>query len=373
MKKLPPAVSILLRQRPTLGGQLADLLRAMILRDEFAGHLPPERELAGRFGVSRPTLRQALDQLRREGSLHVRQGTRTQIVRLPPRPGRSAAAIGIVNFLAPAYPVYPNVDNALMMEAIERRLLSNGLQFRVVSDPRFQSGAWARHMPRLVAENPADCWLLRSVSAEIVRWFADSGLPVVLVASPFPGVKVPAVDLDHRATARHAVGQFTTRGHRRIVLLSGDRKRSGEIETEAGFIEGRNAHGLTHEQCAIVRFSGSVEDLTHTLAALFAGPRRPTGLLTDGSMESMTVLTWLLKNGFRVPRDVSLICRDWDSVLDYAVPHLTCYRYSRDVLVNRVCRWVFRLARGEPVPRRAMPVLTQFDRGETLAAPPPAG
>ncbi len=372
MKKLQPAVSILLHQRPTLGGQLADLLRTMIQRGEFARHLPPERELADRFGVSRPTLRQALDRLRREGSLHVRQGIRTQIVRRPSL-GRLPTATGVVNFLAFAYPVYPDTENALMMEAIERRLLSNGLRFRVVSDPRFQSGAWARHMPRLVAENPADCWLLRSVSAEIVRWFADSGLPTVLVASPFPGVMVPAVDLDHRATARHAVGQFTTRGHRRIVLLSGDRKRSGEIETEAGFIEGRNAHELTHEQCAIVRFSGSVEDLTHTLAALFAGPRRPTGLLADGSMESMTVLTWLLKNGFRVPRDVSLICRDWDSVLDYAVPHLSCYRYPRDVLVNRVCRWVFRLARGEPVPRKAMPVLTQFDRGETLAPPPPAG
>lgn len=41
-------------------------------------------------------------------------------------------------------------------------------------------------------------------------------------------------------------------------------------------------------------------------------------------------------------------------------------RYQRHVLVNRACRWVFRLARGSPVPRKSMPVLTQFDCGETL-------
>ena len=372
MKKRPPAVSILLRQRPTLGRQLADLLRAMILRGEFVSHLPPERELAGRFGVSRPTLRLALDRLRREGCLHVRHGRRTQIAKFP-RASRPTAATGVVNFLVPAYPVYPNTDNALMMEAIERRLLSNGLQFRVVSDPRFQSGAWARHMPRRVAENPADCWLLRSVNAEIVRWFADSGLPTVLVASPFPGIELPAVDLDHRATARHAVGQFAALGHRHIVLLSGDRKRSGEIETEKGFTEGRIDRNLTPEQCAVVRFDGSVTDMTRTLTTLFQAREKPTGILTDGSMEAMTALTWLLKNGHRVPEDVSLICRDWDTVLEHAVPRLTCYRYNRDVLVNRVCRWVFRLARGEPVPRKAMPVMTQFDRGATLAPPAATG
>jgi LacI family transcriptional regulator len=372
MKKHPSVISILLRQRPTLGGQLADLLRAMVQRGEFARHLPPERELADRFGVSRPTLRLALAQLRREGFLRVRHGIRTQIVRRP-QPGRAVPATGIVNFLVPAYPVYSNTDNALMMEAIERRLVSNGLRLRVIADPRHQSGAYARHMPRIAAENPADCWILRSVNAEIVRWFADSGLPAVLLASPFPGIDLPAVDLDHCATARHAVGRFVALGHRRIVLLSGDRKRSGEIETEKGFIEGRLLHGLAPEQCAIVRFDGSVPDLSHTLTALFKNREKPSALLADGSMESMTILTWLLKNGLRVPEDVSLVCRDWDTVHDYTVPLVTCYRYNRDVLVNRVCRWIFRLARGEPVPRKAMPVLTQFDRGETLASPPAAG
>ena len=362
-------MSILLRQRPTLGGQLADLLRAMIQRREFARQLPPERELAARFGVSRPTLRQALDRLRGEGWLSVQHGRCTRIARRP-HTSPPATATGIVNFLAFAYPVYPDTSNALMMAGIERRLLSNGLQFRVHADPRFQSGAWARHMPRLVAENPADCWLLRSVSAEIVRWFAQSGLPTVLIASPFPGIDVPAVDLDHRATARHAVGQFAALGHRRIVLLSGDRKRSGEIETEKGFAEGRDARSFTPAQYAVVHFDGSLPDMARTLDGLFRAPERPTGIMADGSLEGIAVLTWLLKHGLRVPEDVSVICRDWDTVLDYAVPRLTCYRYNRDILVNRVCRWVFRLARGEPVPRKAVPVVTQFDRGETLAPPP---
>ena len=344
MKKRPPAVSILLRQRPTLGGQLADVIRAMIQRGEFAGQLPPERALADRFGVCRPTLRLALDRLRREGWLQVRQGRCTQIVKRLLH-SRSHAATGVVNFLGPSYPGYPNTDNAMMMEAIDRRLASNGLRFRIVTNPRYKSGDWTRHMPLLVAEHHADCWLLRSVSAAIVRWFAESGLPTVHVGSAFLGIDLPAVDLDHRSTARHAVGQFAALGHRRIVLLSGDRKLSAEIETEEGFMEGRAVCNLTPEQCAIVRFDGSIADMTRTFARLFLAREKPTGILTDGSMEGVTALTWLLKNGLRVPEDVSLICRDWDTVVDHAVPRLTCYRYQRHMLVNRACRWVFRLAR----------------------------
>jgi GntR family negative regulator for fad regulon and positive regulator of fabA len=52
-----------------------------ILDGSFAidGFLPAERELAGKLGVTRPTLREALQRLARDGWLEIRQGKPTRI------------------------------------------------------------------------------------------------------------------------------------------------------------------------------------------------------------------------------------------------------------------------------------------------------
>jgi hypothetical protein len=361
----------LLRRRPTLAGEIAGVLRELIDKGKVAGFLPPERALCARFGVSRPTIRGGLAILKREGVLRVRHGQRTEIVlsrqRQPARTGQP-----VVNLLAPSYPVVMNTENALIAEELESHLHAADFDFRVICDPRFRAGNWGPLAARIVAQNPADCWILRSVSLPIQHWFAESGLPTVLVAPPFPGIALPSVDLDHRATCRHAVGQFALLSHRRIVFLSGNRGLTAEMEGEKGFAEGRELAGLPDHECEIVRFESGGEDLVQTLERLFRRTDRPTALLVDETMETVTTVTWLLRNGLRVPEDVSVIARGWDTVFDYAVPRIACYRFDRRVLVGRICRWVFRLVRHEDIPRRFSGVVTKFHRGGTLAAPKPA-
>ncbi len=57
--------------------QIADQVRSLIAAGEFppASRLPAERELAKRFGVSRPTLREALIALEVDGCVDVRPGS----------------------------------------------------------------------------------------------------------------------------------------------------------------------------------------------------------------------------------------------------------------------------------------------------------
>ncbi|HEY6840903.1 MAG TPA: GntR family transcriptional regulator, partial [Chthoniobacterales bacterium] len=57
--------------------QIADQVQSLIAAGEFAAgsRLPAERELAKRFGVSRPTLREALIALEVQGHVDVRPGS----------------------------------------------------------------------------------------------------------------------------------------------------------------------------------------------------------------------------------------------------------------------------------------------------------
>lgn len=57
--------------------QIADKLRVLMEQPDFArnGRLPPERELAERLGVSRPSVREALVALELEGRVEIRMGS----------------------------------------------------------------------------------------------------------------------------------------------------------------------------------------------------------------------------------------------------------------------------------------------------------
>lgn len=63
-------------RRPMLADRVYHLLYSRISNGDYPVNqkLPPEKELAEEFGVSRPVLRTALEQLREQGVIHSRQG-----------------------------------------------------------------------------------------------------------------------------------------------------------------------------------------------------------------------------------------------------------------------------------------------------------
>lgn len=77
--------------------QIADQLRSLIERGEFpvGARLPPERDLAAKLGVSRPSVREALIALEVEGWVEVRMGSGIYVRQsAPPAPGATPPAEG---------------------------------------------------------------------------------------------------------------------------------------------------------------------------------------------------------------------------------------------------------------------------------------
>lgn len=72
-------------ESPRLYRQIADQLRSLIERREFAvgSRLPPERELAEKLGVSRPSVREALIALEVEGLVRIRMGSGIYVLEPP--------------------------------------------------------------------------------------------------------------------------------------------------------------------------------------------------------------------------------------------------------------------------------------------------
>lgn len=80
-------------ESPRLYRQIADQLRHLIDRREYpvGGRLPPERELAEKLGVSRPSVREALIALEVEGRVRIRMGSGVYVI---DRPAGHAALAG---------------------------------------------------------------------------------------------------------------------------------------------------------------------------------------------------------------------------------------------------------------------------------------
>lgn len=83
---------------PNLSEQVCKLIIGAILRGEFAADrkLPTEADLAGRYAVSRTTVREALSRLRSEGIVVSRRGSGSYIQRMPARAQAVATQISSI-------------------------------------------------------------------------------------------------------------------------------------------------------------------------------------------------------------------------------------------------------------------------------------
>lgn len=110
-------------RRQRLGDQLYGQILDHILSGRLpeGSRLPPEKELSGLFGVSRPVVRQALQRLQGDGLLRARQGAGTWVLARPSERLGHFASSG---------------DVSALMRCIEARLPLEGAAARLAAERR---------------------------------------------------------------------------------------------------------------------------------------------------------------------------------------------------------------------------------------------
>ena len=355
MKKLP--------QRLSLVSQAADILREQLAAGLWGGFLPGERVLCARLQVSRPTLRAALDTLRREGWLEVLQGRRRRI--RPPERGRRAVPRSTrVGLLTPV-PLHRMPPFTMFwVDELRERLGDEGFELTLHVSHAPGLAQPERWLQRLTSEAPSAAWVLFRSSEPIQQWFDARGLSAVIIGSRFPGIGLPSVDVDYRAACRHAAGVFLSRGRRRLALLLPEGGGAGDQASEAGFLEGCRGAGRD-AVATIVRHDESVAGICRRLDGLLAAAEPVTGLLVARSAHALTALSHFQRRGVRLPHDVSLISRDDDAFLDVVVPSVARYTCDAAAFARRVSRIVLQLARTGSAPARQTLMMPAFVKGET--------
>lgn len=357
---LPPP-----KQGPSLVSQSVTWLREAIASGTWAELLPSERELCARLGVSRPTLREALEQLQREGIIAVSARKRRRLVTKPKSAGsaRTRGALGILTASDPqSYPSYLRT----IIESARRQLERNGYRVDTFIRPACFSGRPAKALGKLVTESEIDAWVLYDSPPRMHRWFEKNRVPCVISGSCMPDVSLPSVDIDHGAASSRAVGVMMRAGRKRLALVVPKGGQPGDVESERRFVEALEAAENPEINGSVLRHEETVPALLKTLGQSFSESVPFDGILVGQPRFALTTLTWLLNRGVRIPRDLSLISRFDDAMLDFATPRIARYHASPVQFGKKLAIELERVAGSGFGSARPVRLFPEFSPAETI-------
>lgn len=170
--------------------------------------------------------------------------------------------------------------------------------------------------------------------------FHQIQVPCVLVtndASQTPFENLSSVSSDDRAAGRLAIEHLVAQGHRKIVLIGGDRTVSDTAQLRyAGCMDAMIANGIAFDEEADyegVRFSFA--DGYRAAKALLARGREFTALFAIADVMAIGAIRALQDAGLRVPEDVSVVGFDGLDVGEYTVPRLATISQDVERLADR--------------------------------------
>jgi len=179
--------------------------------------LDPETRLAEVYEVSRPTVRQALDLLERDGYITRTQGRGTFVSeRVDAGP---AVATRLIGFIAPSL-ARPFAGQ--LLAGAESALTTGGWSLSVSATG--DSVAREAELVEQALRSGSRGLIIQPTSSRyynpvLVRLVADR-FPIVMVARHYEHVNTAYVEGDNHSGAMQAVGYLTSRGHASIAVIS---------------------------------------------------------------------------------------------------------------------------------------------------------
>lgn len=348
--------------RPSLITHSADFLREALQRGEWEGFLPSERTLCTRLRISRPTLRAVLVQLEREGVIGVVKNKKRQILSRP-KSRSKAVSSRMIALLTPVPQQAMPPFVLFWVDALRELLAETGYQLELHPSSHCFVAKPAGGLKKLTQRVQAAAWVLFRSTPAMQRWFVDQGVSAVIAGSCADDIGLPSVDLDYRATCRHAATMLMQKGHRRIVLLLPGSSHGGDVESEHGF---REAFVTSNATPLVIEHHETADQVVAQLDALLKRKPAPTAFVVARSIHTLTVITHLLRCGHKLPRDFAVVSRDDDAFLDHVVPRVTRYSADAAKFAKRLSKLVLELAQTGRTSTKPVRLMPDLCRGETV-------
>ncbi len=304
------------------------------LRDTIEEHFEDgqtfwtERLLIERLGIARGTLRQALDELAREGVL-VREAKRGSFVRKA-----ALTALGLI---------FERTDSdfgAEMIQHLAAQCITRGIRLELYP---LLTGASIAALPDEIRHPPSQERLLLmpeglSNSAHLPALLNARGFHV-LSLDDVAGQDVPFVTTDGAKAVRMALDHLLQLGHSRITFLVNEPFLRPSVGRKIAEFE-RQLKERDLPECRIVdcdTHSGHSFDKAYAaMNAIWEDEaRRPTAIFTASDPGAWAALRWFAERGIKVPNEVSVLGFEGVKPNAFTHPPLSTVAHDLDALAQR--------------------------------------
>jgi DNA-binding LacI/PurR family transcriptional regulator len=335
---------------------IAESLAAAIERGEYphGSRLPSELTLVRQFGISRGTLRHALNTLRARGVIEA-VPTRGWFVRAAaPEPAHGRRKVVGVVIPSVARPSLPE-----LLSAIEDELHDHGYSM-LVGSSGWNREQQAGRIRRILAEGVSGliCYPIDyEPDGELFSGLAGGGFPVLLIDRHIVGCDVDAVEVDNVGGAYAAVTHLIEQGHRRIAFVSTDNLSTTSVaERLEGYRRALAAAGIEPDpallfpRIPIVRswgtdYPAASKDQARVIAA-FLESSDATAAFALHDLLALEVVAAARSLRRRVPEDFAVVGFDDDPLLGNVAVPLTTVAQPRERMGRIAARLVFERIEG---------------------------
>jgi LacI family transcriptional regulator len=252
---------------------------------------------------------------------------------------------------------------AQLVWGIERQAEALGLQI-MLAHSLDRPEQEMREVQKLIARQvealllvPAVRWQHRLTTLELVR---TSRIPTVLLeaypagAENFPRVRW--VVCDDRRGGQLATGHLLELGHREILFLAGPNGSSSGAGRFSGYQRALTEAGVAYTDARVFLAAKDSESGRAAMAQALSEKAPFTAVVSYNDDVAMGAIDTLVRQGFRIPEDVSVIgFGDGMGAENFRVP-LTTIRVPQVEMGGAALRLALELEKNETVEARTLPV-----------------
>lgn len=334
---------------------------------ETGDKLPSESELIRRFGVSRNSVRQAINELTQEGLVETRHGIGTFCNK---RSTQQSMNVALLCLRMGTY-IFPRIIQGCnrVMQKSGYTLLLNESWYDVQEERRVLSALRRKNVDGLILipVNGEGS----ETNAELVKSLEQEGLSVVLLDNEYEGYGFSSVVLDDFNGGVAVTRYLWDHGHREIGVLYSSNYRP-KILRKDGVLHFLSEHATAVREEWVVgidgqsspfRTYGQIRELFRHKVSL------PTAMVCSSDDEAIMLIYQARHHGIRVPEDLSVVSFDNSDLSKLSRPRLTSISHPSEYMGELAATMLLnRLQRREAALRTKTVIEAQLIKRDSVVA-----
>lgn len=320
-------------------------------------------------GVSRATAARAFSnpELLRQETLHKVMTASRQLGFRPNRIAQqlrtqSTQIIGVV------IPTLSNPVFAEQLQAMENAAKRHGYSL-LVATTDYQPAQESEVIESMLRQR-VDGLILTVADADnnaVLDALQREATPVVLLNNQPQRLPIPAICVDNFRAMYDATCHLQRLGHRHIGMIAGPMWQSDRARLRyQGYCQAMRAQGLT--ALPVIEMPKHTQSSFSTLQPYLRGSNALTALLCSNDLLALNTIGSLMRAGYRVPQQVSIVGFDGIDLGQQLFPALCSIIQPCEEFGRRAIESLIALLSGQPF--SPGPVTHHFRAGESVGSPP---